>query len=255
MMKNCMRVIEVKDLRLSYGTHLVLENVSFQVNRGDCMVVMGGSGCGKSTLLKAMIGLLEPEHGSVEIYGRSFWDGSPIERQQVLRELGVLFQGGALWSSMSLLENVSLPLQSYTSLSNEEVQDLARYKLNLVGLDGFESFYPSQLSGGMRKRAGLARAMALDPKILFFDEPSAGLDPLTSRKLDDLINELKESLGITFVVISHELPSIFEIADDSLFLDAGSKTLLDQGPPRKLLASSEFRRVRAFLNRSEETLA
>jgi len=219
-------VLRVENLKLSYGDYEVLNEVSFEVRDGSCLVIMGGSGCGKSTLLKSLVGLLEPAEGEVYFDSRNLWASSMEDREEILRGFGVLFQGGALWSSMNLLENVSLPLETYTDLSESEVARVAEYKLGLVGLSGYEEFYPSQLSGGMKKRAGLARAMALDPKVLFFDEPSAGLDPLSSRRLDDLINELKESLGMTFVVVSHELASIFEIADDSIFLDAKSKTLL-----------------------------
>jgi len=242
-------VLRVENLKLSYGDYEVLNEVSFEVRDGSCLVIMGGSGCGKSTLLKSLVGLLEPAEGEVYFDSRNLWASSMEDREEILRGFGVLFQGGALWSSMNLLENVSLPLETYTDLSESEVARVAEYKLGLVGLSGYEEFYPSQLSGGMKKRAGLARAMALDPKVLFFDEPSAGLDPLSSRRLDDLINELKESLGMTFVVVSHELASIFEIADDSIFLDAKSKTLLHQGSPASLLQTSEHDHVRSFLSR------
>ena len=246
-------VLRVEELDLAYGDFEVLKDVSFEVRDGSCLVVMGGSGCGKSTLLKSLIGLLPPKKGRVFLHSEDLWASASEERLTILRKLGVLFQGGALWSSMNLLENVSLPLETYTDLSETEIEQIAEYKLSLVGLAGYEEFYPSQLSGGMKKRAGLARAMALDPQVLFFDEPSAGLDPLTSRRLDDLINELKESLGMTFVVVSHELASIFEIADDSVFLDAQTKTLLDQGNPTWLAQNSEHDHVRTFLNRGEES--
>ena len=246
-------VLQVENLDLSYGEYEVLSGVSFDVQDGSCLVVMGGSGCGKSTLLKSLVGLLEPSGGEVFFDSSNLWASSQEDREAILRGLGVLFQGGALWSSMNLLENVSLPLETYTELSDSEIAGIAEYKLGLVGLSGYEKFYPSQLSGGMKKRAGLARAMALDPQVLFFDEPSAGLDPLSSRRLDDLINELKESLGITFVVVSHELASIFEIADDSIFLDAKSKTLLQQGSPAWLLDNSEHDHVRSFLSRDSSS--
>jgi phospholipid/cholesterol/gamma-HCH transport system ATP-binding protein len=246
-------VLRVENLNLTYGEYEVLSGVSFEVRDGSCLVVMGGSGCGKSTLLKSLVGLLEPAAGEVFFDSNNLWASGPEDREKILRGFGVLFQGGALWSSMNLLENVSLPLETYTELSNSEIARVAEYKLGLVGLSGYEEFYPSQLSGGMKKRAGLARAMALDPQILFFDEPSAGLDPLSSRRLDDLINELKESLGITFVVVSHELASIFEIADDSIFLDAKSKTLLQQGSPAWLLENSEHDHVRSFLSRGSSS--
>ena len=245
-------VIQVEGLKLAYGDHLVLQNLTFEVQQGSCLVIMGGSGCGKSTLLKSLVGLLPPILGDVQINKKHLWGDDEL-RADILRDLGVLFQGGALWSSMSIKENVSLPLEIYTDLDETEVEDLVRYKLSLVGLSGFEDFYPSELSGGMKKRAGLARAMALDPKILFFDEPSAGLDPITSRRLDDLITELKESLGITFIVVTHELASIFEIADDAIFLDAQSKSLLEQGKPKGLLNGSKFPQVIDFLTRNDSS--
>ena len=242
-------LIEVRNLDLEYDDYKVLQNVTFDLNEGECLVIMGGSGCGKSTLLKSMTGLLQPADGMVKVDGQNLWSGSHSERKKILRKFGVLFQGGALWSSMTVLENVCLPLQIHTSLSECDYEEIGRYKLNLVGLSGFENFSPSELSGGMRKRAGLARAMVLDPKVLFFDEPSAGLDPLNSRHLDDLINELKESLGITFVVVSHELASIFEIADDSIFLEADSKELIAQGIPQDLLNDDTQPKVQEFLRR------
>jgi phospholipid/cholesterol/gamma-HCH transport system ATP-binding protein len=245
-------IITVKDLQLAYGEHLVLQDISFDIKQGTCLVVMGGSGCGKSTLLKSMVGLLEPVQGMISISGETLWDENS-NRSKILNEFGVLFQGGALWSSMTIRENVALPLEIHTGLADREIEDIVRYKLSLVGLSGFENFYPSQLSGGMKKRAGLARALALDPKILFFDEPSAGLDPITSKRLDDLITELKESLGMTFVVISHELASIFDIADDAIFLDAKSKTLLDRGSPSTLLDESAHPEVVDFLTRNESS--
>ena len=243
-------VLRVENLDLAYADYEVLKDVTFEVADGTCLVVMGGSGCGKSTLLKALIGLLPPRKGSVLIRSDDLWSSEFEKRAEILRRFGVLFQGGALWSSMTLLENVMLPLETYTDLPESEVSQVAEYKLSLVGLAGFEKFYPSQLSGGMKKRAGLARAMALDPDILFFDEPSAGLDPLTSRKLDDLINELKESLGITFVVVSHELSSIYEIADDSIFLDSNTKSLLERGDPAWLAENSVHEHVRSFMKRA-----
>ncbi|MDG1324491.1 MAG: ATP-binding cassette domain-containing protein [Opitutales bacterium] len=242
-------ILEVENLKLAYGEYQVLEKVSFSAKRGKCTVLMGGSGCGKSTLLKSMVGLLEPQEGRVLVDTIDLWAVDQAEKTSILKKYGVLFQGGALWGSMNLVENVSLPLETYTELSEAEINDLARYKLNLVGLSGYGDFYPAQLSGGMKKRAGLARAMALDPDILFLDEPSAGLDPINSHRLDNLINELKVSLGITFIVVTHELPSIFDIADDSIFLDGETKTLLAQGRPSDLRENSEHDRVRSFLRR------
>ena len=244
--------IRVNNLTLAYEEYSVLENVSFDVEKGKCLFVMGGSGCGKSTLLKSMVGLLEPVAGNVFINGDALW-GDESDMTQVFREFGVLFQGGALWSSMTIQENVALPLEIHTDLTDCEIEDIVRYKLGLVGLSGFETYYPAQLSGGMKKRAGLARALALDPKILFFDEPSAGLDPITSKRLDDLIIELKESLGMTFVVVSHELASIFQVADDAIFLDAKTKTLLDKGHPDFLLRNSNCPEVIDFLSRHDST--
>ncbi len=251
--KSADAVLQVKGVSLSYGDFTVLRDVTFEASHGQALVVMGGSGCGKSTLLKSLIGLLEPVTGSVRYGKNDFWAINEGVRETLMRRFGILYQGGALWSSMSLLENVSLPLETYTDLSAAEIRELAEYKLSLVGLSGFGDFRPAQLSGGMRKRGGLARAMALDPEILFFDEPSAGLDPISSRRLDDLITELKESLGITFVVVTHELPSIFAIADDSIFLDAESKTILARGRPADLRDSCPQARVRRFLLRESDS--
>jgi phospholipid/cholesterol/gamma-HCH transport system ATP-binding protein len=217
----------------------------------DIFVIMGASGCGKSTLLKHMIGLVEPAAGDIRYDGESFTGAAPRERAVMSRRFGVLFQSGALWSSMTLAENVSVPLSQYTRLKPVEIDELVSLKLALVGLGGFEDFYPSEISGGMRKRAGLARAIALDPDILFFDEPSAGLDPLSSRRLDDLILELRDSLGSTVVIVSHELASIFAIANNSVFLDAESRTAIDGGDPKELRDHSPHAGVRDFLSRGE----
>lgn len=243
--------ITVSHLTMAYGDFLIQKDLDFSVRRGEVFIVMGGSGCGKTTLLKHLIGLKEPVSGDVLYGGRSFWTATDQEREQAKRQFGVLFQGGALWSSMTLAENVALPLRLYTSLTDAEVRDITAYKLSLVGLAGFEQYYPSELSGGMRKRAGLARAMALDPEILYFDEPSSGLDPLSARLLDELILELRDSLGTTVVVVSHELASIFAIGDRAVFLDAEAKTQLAVGDPRVLRDSSPDPRVRNFLSRGE----
>ncbi|MGD9575641.1 ATP-binding cassette domain-containing protein [Desulfovibrio desulfuricans] len=212
-----------------------MRNVSFDVRVGDIFMVMGGSGCGKSTLLRVLMGLKEPQQGQICYNGEDFWAGTEESRSRIMRNTGVLFQGGALWSSMTLAENVGLPLQQYTDLTDDEIREQASLKLALAGLAGFEDYYPSEISGGMRKRAGLARALALDPQILFLDEPSAGLDPVSSRLLDDLILELRDSLGTTFVIVSHELPSIFTIARNSIFLDAQSRTVTASGNPSELV--------------------
>jgi phospholipid/cholesterol/gamma-HCH transport system ATP-binding protein len=243
--------IVVKGVDMGYGSFVLMRNLNFTVNRGDIFIIMGGSGCGKSTLLKLLVGLKEPLRGQILYNGVSFWDADSDERERLMRRFGILYQSGALWSSMTLAENVALPLEQYTDLSKAQVRDLVSLKLALVGLAGFEEFYPSEISGGMRKRAGLARAMALDPDILFFDEPSAGLDPVSARLLDDLILELRESLGTTFVVVTHELASIFAIGNNSVYLDVETRTMTASGDPKKLLAESTNQNVRNFLTRGE----
>ena len=243
--------IVVKGVDMGYGSFVLMRNLNFTVNRGDIFIIMGGSGCGKSTLLKLLVGLKEPLRGQILYNGVSFWDSDPDEQERLMRRFGILYQSGALWSSMTLAENVALPLEQYTDLSKAQVRDLVSLKLALVGLAGFEEFYPSEISGGMRKRAGLARAMSLDPDILFFDEPSAGLDPVSARLLDDLILELRESLGTTFVVVTHELASIFAIGNNSVYLDVETRTMTASGDPKKLLAESTNQNVRNFLTRGE----
>jgi phospholipid/cholesterol/gamma-HCH transport system ATP-binding protein len=243
--------IEVRDLTMAYGSFVIQRNLSFTVERGDIFIVMGGSGCGKSTLLRHLVGLKEPAKGQVFYDGVSFWDADPARRQAIMRRFGILYQGGALWSSMTLAENVGLPLEEYTDLKPAQIQELVSFKLSLVGLAGFEEFYPSEISGGMRKRAGLARAMALDPDILFFDEPSAGLDPISARRLDELILELRDSLGATVVVVTHELASIFAIGNNSVFLDAETVTMTAVGDPNRLLHESKDPKIRSFLTRGE----
>jgi phospholipid/cholesterol/gamma-HCH transport system ATP-binding protein len=244
--------IEIRDLTMAYGSFVVMRDINANVRAGEIFIIMGGSGCGKSTLLKHMVGLKEPAKGDILYDGKSFWHSSEAEQQVTLRRFGVLFQSGALWSSMTLAENVALPLGEYTELAPKEIDEIVRLKLSLVGLKGFEEYYPSEISGGMRKRAGLARAMALDPEILFFDEPSAGLDPISSRRLDDLILELRDSLGSTIVIVSHELQSIFAIGDNSIFLDATTRTMRAQGNPRELLKNSTDPLLREFLTRGQE---
>jgi phospholipid/cholesterol/gamma-HCH transport system ATP-binding protein len=244
--------IEVQDLTMAYGDFVVMRDLNFTIGKGEVFIIMGGSGCGKSTLLRHLIGLMPPAKGKVLYEGESFWDADPPARDRMMRRFGVLYQSGALWSSMTLAENVSIPLEEYTDLSPAQIKELVSLKLSLVALAGFEEFYPSEISGGMRKRAGLARAMALDPDILFFDEPSAGLDPVSARRLDDLILELKESLGTTVVVVTHELASIFAIGDNSVFLDPDTRTMLATGNPKTLLAESKDPKIRSFLTRGED---
>jgi phospholipid/cholesterol/gamma-HCH transport system ATP-binding protein len=243
--------IEIRDLTMAYGSYVVMRNINAAVKRGSVFVIMGNSGSGKSTLLRHMIGLRSPAQGDVFYEGRSFWSMDEDGRRTELRKCGVLFQGGALWSSMTLAENIALPLVEYTDWSPTDRDDIVRLKLALVGLSGFEDHYPAEISGGMRTRAGLARAMALDPEILFFDEPSSGLDPISSRNLDRLILELRDSLGATVVVVTHELASIFTIADDSIFLDADSRTMRAQGNPKELLKHSTDVKLKTFLTRGE----
>ncbi len=243
--------IEVRHLDLAYGNFVLMEGLDFTVAPAKVMVVMGGSGCGKSTLLKYLIGLKTPEapaRGEIRYFGEPFTAADDAGKIAMLRRFGVLYQGGALWSSMTLAENVALPLEQYTALPPADVAELVSLNLALVGLRGFEEFYPSEISGGMRKRAGLARAMALDPEILFFDEPSAGLDPISSRHLDDLILRLRDSFGTTVVVVTHELASIFAIADDSIFLDPETRGILARGNPHDLLKDSDPK-VQHFLRR------
>lgn len=239
----------VRNLTLAYGDRILLKDLNFTIARGEIFIVMGGSGCGKSTLLRHLIGLLRPAAGQVLYDGVDFWATDVQTRMQILRRIGVLYQNGALWSSMTLAENVSLPLQEYTDLDAETILELSVLKLALVGLRGFEHYYPYEISGGMRKRAALARAIALDPEILFFDEPSAGLDPVSAKRLDDLIVELRNSLGATVVMVTHELPSILALGTNSIFLDPEAKTIIAQGPPHQLLESCPDAKVREFLTR------
>jgi phospholipid/cholesterol/gamma-HCH transport system ATP-binding protein len=244
--------ITVRGLTMAFGDFVVMHDLDFTVKRGSIFFIMGGSGCGKSTLLRHMIGLNEPAKGEVLYDDVNFTTASPEEREQMRRRFGVLYQSGALWSSMTLAENVGLPLGEFTRLSPEEIDEVAALKLALVGLRGFEDYFPSEISGGMQKRAGLARAMALDPDILFLDEPSAGLDPITSRLLDQLIVGLRDSLGATIVIVSHELASILSIGDDSIFLDTETRTLGARGKPSELLEHTDNDNVRRFLTRTAE---
>jgi phospholipid/cholesterol/gamma-HCH transport system ATP-binding protein len=243
--------ITVRDLTMAYGDFVVMRDLNFSINDGDVFIIMGGSGSGKSTLLRHLIGLEEPAKGEIFYGEKNFTQADDGERQKILRRVGVLFQSGALWSSMTLAENIGLLLEDYTDLSAGEIREVASVKLALVGLKGFEDYYPSEISGGMQKRAGLARAMALDPEVLFFDEPSAGLDPVSARLLDELILELRDSLGATIVVVTHEVASILTIGNNSVFLDADTNSIVARGHPKELLAHSSDPKVRAFLTRGE----
>jgi phospholipid/cholesterol/gamma-HCH transport system ATP-binding protein len=241
--------VRVSGLTMAYGSFVLMRDLDFAIRRGSVFIIMGGSGSGKSTLLRHMIGLQEPAKGDIFYGEECFTTAEAADRERMLRRIGVMYQSGALFSSLTLAENIGLPLGEYTDLSPAEIREVAALKLALVGLRGFEDYYPSQISGGMQKRAGLARAIALDPDILYFDEPSAGLDPVTSRRLDDLILELRDSLGATIVVVTHELASIFAIGDDCVFLDPETRTMIASGSPRDLLEHSKDPRVREFLTR------
>ncbi len=239
----------VQDLTVGYGKNTVQHDLSFKVKSGSIFAIMGGSGCGKSTVLKALIGLVRPSFGTIRVNGEDYWSASEQRRTDLGRRFGVLFQSGALWSSMSVAENVALPLRMFTQLDNASIDALVRLKLSLVGLPGEGARMPAELSGGMRKRAGLARALSLDPEILFFDEPSAGLDPVRAARLDDLILELRNGFNVTVVLVSHELPSLFAICDDGVFLDAETRTAIAHGSPKALRESCQHPTVRAFMNR------
>jgi phospholipid/cholesterol/gamma-HCH transport system ATP-binding protein len=241
-------VIEVINLAMAFRDNVIQRDLNFSIRRGEVFVIMGASGCGKSTLMRHMIGLIRPAEGRILFNGEDLWRGSDEDRERLARRFGVSYQGGALWSSLTLAENVGLPLAEYTGLSAAEIEEVAAYKLALVGLASFANFYPAAISGGMRKRAALARAMALDPDVLFFDEPSAGLDPITSKALDDLILELRDSLGTTIVMVTHELPQIFATADTCVFLDAETKTQTAYGDPRELARSIDLK-LKEFLTR------
>ena len=245
--------ITVQDLTMAYGDFVVMRDLSFTINRGDVFIIMGGSGCGKSTMMTILIGLKSPAKGKVFYEDVDFWESDLETQQQIIRRAGVMYQSGALWSSMTLAENVALPIETYTDLSAGEIRDSVELKMALVGLAGFEEFYPSEISGGMQKRAGIARAMALDPEILFFDEPSAGLDPVSARRLDDLILQLSESMETTMVVVTHELASIFTIGSNSVFLDAAIRTMTATGNPKQLLAETQDPTLRLFLTRGEKS--
>lgn len=245
-------MIEVKNLTMGYGSFVLQQNADFVVNKGDIFIIMGGSGCGKSSMLRVLTGLLPPLAGDVVIDGINITKASTAQLEKICKKSGILYQGGALFSSMTLAENIALPLQQYSSYSTAEIKELAALKLSLVGLAGFDDFYPAEISGGMKKRAGLARALALDPEIVYFDEPSAGLDPISSRNLDDLIIEINRSLGTTIVVVTHELASIFSIGTNSIFLDPVSKSISAKGNPHDILKNPPNQEVLEFLTRGKK---
>lgn len=246
------KAIEVKGLTCGYGAKRVLESVNFSVNPREVLFVIGGSGCGKSTLLRCLIGLLQPFAGEIDYFQKSFSDADPVQRRGILKSFGVLYQNNALWSSMTLAENVSLPLEEHTSLSRADREEVVALKLTQVGLSGAGELYPAELSGGMKKRAALARALALDPKIVFFDEPSTGLDPVTSRGIDQLISQVRETLGTTMVIVSHQLSSIYRLADRVIMLDQQARGIIADGPPAELASQSTDPRVRDFLGEPAE---
>lgn len=243
--------IAVRDLTMAYGSFVVMHDLNFEVAEKDIFIIMGGSGCGKSTLLRHLIGLREPAKGEIFYQGENFTTTPADQRGEFIRSFGVMYQSGALWSALTLAENIALPLEENTELNAKAIRELVSYKLALVGLSGYEDYYPAQISGGMNKRAGIARAMALDPDILFLDEPGAGLDPLSSRRLDELILRLRDSLGSTVVIVTHELASIFAIANNSIFLDTATRTQGATGNPVELRDHSENPAVRNFLQRGE----
>lgn len=239
--------IKGDNITIAYGNNILMHNMNFEIKKNDIFIIMGGSGCGKSSLMRIMTGLKKPTTGKIFINNTDFYATTEENRKLIMQNCGILYQSGALFSSMTLAENVALPLQQYTDYSDNMIKDLVTLKLALVGLKGYEDFYPSEISGGMKKRAGLARALALDPEILYFDEPSAGLDPISSKLLDDLIIEINQSLGTTIIVITHELSSIFAIGTNSIFLDIDIKGISAQGNPRQLLKNPPNQNVLKFL--------
>jgi phospholipid/cholesterol/gamma-HCH transport system ATP-binding protein len=248
---NTDKIIEIKDLKVKYGENVILENISFDIYRGEIICIVGGSGCGKSTLLRQIIGLEEPSYGEIQIFGEKFFPATAKKRMDIIKKFGVMFQMGGLIASMNLAQNIELLLKNYTKLTAVQVEETVKLKLNSVGLNGFEEYYPSEISGGMKKRAALARAMTLDPEILFFDEPSSGLDPSTAASLDELIKEINSSLKTTMVIVTHDLASIYEIADRVVLLDKDIKGILSIDTPENLKNSTDIR-ISNFFNRKSE---
>ena len=242
-------IIRVENLNIGYDDKVIMQNLTFEIPKGDIFIIMGGSGCGKSTLLRTLTGLIPPQSGQIFVRGIEMNTATAAQKLDIMKHTGILYQSGALFSSMTLGENVALPLQQYTNHSQNRIQQIVSFKLALVGLSGYEDYYPSEISGGMRKRAGLARALALDPEIVYFDEPSAGLDPISSKNLDDLILEINKTLGTTIIVVTHELSSLFAIGKNSIFLDKTILSISAKGNPNELLKNPPNERVYEFLTR------